>query len=255
MATMEEKIIQNILEEILFKIFPSVSLDDSLVTDDYVIGMDQEAPSGTNGEDTPDKPKCDRDVPDVHELPSYSKVEEEEFHVEVVKKPLIGSSEDEGQMKEKIEDDEKSSNQVSEVNEEEFHYEVIKKPMIGASGDVGQMKDKIKDDEKSSNLVPKVDEEEFHYEVMKKPMIGAGGDVGQMKDKIKDNEKPNDLMYHFSGLPKPQFMNLPPRLGLSRKSNLPPLHKRQRIEEGLSRKSNLPPLHKRQHIEEEEIEE
>ena len=103
MATMEEKIIQNILEEILFKIFPSVSLDDSLVTDDYVIGMDQEAPSGTNGEDTPDKPKCDRDVPDVHELPSYSKVEEEEFHVEVVKKPLIGSSEDEGQMKRKIE--------------------------------------------------------------------------------------------------------------------------------------------------------
>ena len=103
MATMEEKIIQNILEEILFKIFPSVSLDDSLVTDDYVIGMDQEAPSGTNGEDTPDKPKCDRDVPDVHEVPSYSKVEEEEFHVEVIKKPLIGSSEDEGQMKEKIE--------------------------------------------------------------------------------------------------------------------------------------------------------
>merc|ERR1711944_155875 len=241
MATMEEKIIQNILEEILFKIFPSVSLDDSLVTDDYVIGMDQEAPSGTNGEDTPDKPKCDRDVPDVHELPSYSKVEEEEFHVEVVKKPLIGI---EGQMKEKIKDDEKSSNQVSEVDEEEFHYEVIKKPMIGASGDVGQMKDKIK-----------VDEEEFHYEVMKKPMIGAGGDVGQMKDKIKDNEKPNDLMYHFSGLPKPQFMNLPPRLGLSRKSNLPPLHKRQRIEEGLSRKSNLPPMHKSQHIEEEEIEE
>merc|ERR1739848_239289 len=214
MAIMEEEIIQNILEEILFKIFPTVSLDDSLVTDDFVIGMDQEAPSGTNGEDTPDMPKCDRDVPDVHELPSYSKVEEEEFHVEVVKKPLIGSSEDEGQMKEKIEDDEKSSNQVSEVGEEEFHYEVIKKPMIG-----------------------------------------AGGDVGQMKDKIKDNEKPNDLMYHFSGLPKPQFMNLPPRLGLSRKSNLPPLHKRQRIEEGLSRKSNLPPLHKRQHIEEEEIEE
>merc|ERR1739848_30391 len=214
MAIMEEEIIQNILEEILFKIFPTVSLDDSLVTDDFVIGMDQEAPSGTNGEDTPDMPKCDRDVPDVHELPSYSKVEEEEFHVEVVKKPLIGSSEDEGQMKEKIEDDEKSSNQVSEVGEEEFHHEVIKKPMIG-----------------------------------------AGGDVGQMKDKIKDNEKPNDLMYHFSGLPKPQFMNLPPRLGLSRKSNLPPLHKRQRIEEGLSRKSNLPPLHKRQHIEEEEIEE
>merc|ERR1739848_612935 len=132
-----------------------VSLDDSLVTDDFVIGMDQEAPSGTNGEDTPDMPKCDRDVPDVHELPSYSKVEEEEFHVEVVKKPLIGSS------------------------EEEFHYEVIKKPMIGAGGDVGQMKDKIKDDEKSSNLASKVDEEEFHYEVMKKPMIGAGGDVGQ----------------------------------------------------------------------------
>ena len=100
---MEEEIIRNILEEILFKIFPTVSLDDSLVTDDFVIGMDEEAPSGTNGEDTPDMPKCDRDVPDVHELPSYSKVEEEEFHVEIVKKPLIGSSEDEGQMKEKIE--------------------------------------------------------------------------------------------------------------------------------------------------------
>ena len=76
MATMEEKMIQGILEEILYEIFPTVSLDDSLVTDDYVIGEDQEAPSGTNGE---------------------------EFHVEVVKKPMIGSGEDEGQMKDKIE--------------------------------------------------------------------------------------------------------------------------------------------------------
>ena len=48
---------------------------------------------------------------------------------------------------------------------------------------------------------------------------------------ILDDEKSNDLMYHFSGFPKPQFLNLPPRLGLSRKSNLPPLHKRPRIEE------------------------
>merc|ERR1711881_69963 len=99
--------------------------------------MDQEAPSGTNGEDTPDKPKCDRDVPDVHELPSYSKVEEEEFHYELIKKPMIGAGGDVGQMKDKIKDDEKSSNLVSKVDEEEIHYEVMKKPMIGAGGDVG----------------------------------------------------------------------------------------------------------------------
>ena len=103
MATMEEKMIQGILEEILYEIFPTVSLDDSLVTDDYVIGMDQEAPSGTNGEDISDKPKCDREVPDVHGVLSYTEVEEEEFHVEVVKKPIIGSAEDERQMKDKIE--------------------------------------------------------------------------------------------------------------------------------------------------------
>ena len=95
-----------------------------------------------------------------------SEVDEEEFHYEVIKKPMIGASGDVGQMKDKI-----KGKFVTPFFRHRTRFDVIF----------------ISDDEKSSNLVSKVDEEEFHYEVMKKPMIGAGGDVGQMKDKIKGN--------------------------------------------------------------------
>ena len=85
-----------------------------------------------------------------------SEVDKEEFHYEVIKKPMIGASGDVGQMKDKI----KGKFVTPLFFRHRTRFDVIF----------------ISDDEKSSNLVPKVDEEEIHYEAMKKPMTGAADD-------------------------------------------------------------------------------